>query len=584
LDGSLSFTQDWKKWKVLEELQAMQALISAAAKFERIKNGTERLNPAPRPKRLINIYTGELESNCDKPFVTASYIWRPEMLPKTPTYGWVRRHGGPFTADFSENQKPGDGSNKAPKMKAWKTNSKYFDGWTELLAMRYPEVVQRYLKPPDIKFICPSHRPDGISPTYLEEVFDLVANEAHLRGISHVWVDSWCIDQSDPADIADQIPKMRDYYSQASSCVVIAEAMRQRLAPNLRWEDYVTSNEQAKRFNLVGLESTANLLDSWMVGFHDERIWTLQETFLAKEVVARAGNIRLCISKAFEPGIRKMYEMSDFHGSMTNAMPLSSSEPFYTTESISLSPQYCLRLSRWRKSRKDQDRIYGVLGLFPEAIRYSLPVDYDLSIATISAIFGYLRVADGDLSVLLTVSDPEFGEHNLGQISWIPRGFGYAETELRDFIAHKDLITKVYVYALDMTMVYVQVQEIITLEEHRNRFGGYLDSGMDKPNIGIGIGNPEDVIFYGGKIETPRRPSEMDLSGFLSSKRSTSENVVIASPGIDRRILDNGEEEVMWTWLILSTKDGGTTWFRHGVLFTDQLSSECGGKQRFHIF
>ncbi|KAF8536104.1 hypothetical protein BDD12DRAFT_808038 [Trichophaea hybrida] len=563
----------------LTESKSFQTAIS---KFAAINRGDLIVPASPRPKRLANIYTGVLESfSIPKPFVIASYVWTPERLPPTPTYGWVRRKG-PWDLDPAENQKPGKNS-----MESWVPQSPYFDEWAELLSARYPDVVQICPEVPDSRFICPPNRPAGIVPEYLEEVFHLVAKEAHHRGISHVWLDSICVDQSDPKDIADQVPKMRDYYSQATCCVVVAETVRRRLAPD---SAPMVTQAQARGYNLVGrnLDSTENLLGSWVVGFHDERVWTLQETLLSREVVGRAGNIRIHTSLLLESETLQKYEMGGFVA-VINAFPLSRPLSAIGTQ---ITPQYCLRLLRYRNATKFHDQIYGILGLFPEVIRYSMPVDYSLSLGTIAAIFGYLRVADGDLSALLTLWNPHFDRCSPGVgPSWVQRGFGYPETEIKNFVAHEDLDMCVDGNGrLSMTMSYIRVSEISSCREwlamHK---GATLADLMDYPNVAVTLVGSDGVVFplvYAGTIEPT---GEEDVGGAENERDGIREclevaaregRVLVATIGRDLRTLDDEGNEDMWTWLLMVTEDEGTTWCRRGVVFTDELNLERGSRRR----
>ncbi|KAF8253285.1 hypothetical protein K440DRAFT_248012 [Wilcoxina mikolae CBS 423.85] len=561
------------------------AFQTAASKLHAIHSGDHVPPPAPLPKRLANIYTGVLESfTLPKPFIIASYVWTPERLPPTPTYGWVRRKA-PWDLDPAENQKPSSQS-----MESWVTQSPYFDEWAELLSTRYPDVAQICSEELNSRFICPPNRPAGIVPEYLEEVFHLVAREAHLRGISHVWLDSICVDQSDPEDIADQVPKMRDYYSQATCCVVVAETIRRRLSPD---SAPMVTQAQAGAYSLVGrnLDSTENLLGSWVVGFHDERVWTLQETLLSREVVGRAGDIRIHVSLLLEPETLQKYEMGGFEA-VINALPLSRPLSAIGTP---ITPQYCLRLLRYRNATKFHDQIYGILGLFPEAIRYSMPVDYSLSLGTIAAIFGYLRVANGDLSALLTLWNPQFDRCSPGVgLSWVQGGFGYPETEIKNFVAHKDLDMCIDGNrGLSMTMSYIKVSEISSCREWLAMHEGMtLADLMDYPNVAVTLVGSDGVVFplvYAGTIE----PSgEEDAGGAEKERDGIREclevaaregRVVFATIGRDLRTLDGGGNEDMWTWLLLVTEDEGTTWCRRGVVFTDELNLERGGRRRFCI-
>jgi hypothetical protein len=65
---------------------------------------------------------------------------------------------------------------------------------------------------------------------YFSEICSLACVEAADRGLDYIWMDNLCIDQSDPEDVAEQVPLMADYFKGAEVCVVVSEMLRRRMA------------------------------------------------------------------------------------------------------------------------------------------------------------------------------------------------------------------------------------------------------------------------------------------------------------------------------------------------------------------
>ncbi|KAI5798588.1 heterokaryon incompatibility protein-domain-containing protein [Pyronema domesticum] len=153
----------------------------------------------------------------------------------------------------------------------------------------------------------------AISHSWAENLFDFIKPfpdtlgaeilRAIDTGIEYVWIDTYCIDQSDPEDKARQIPMMGEIYGAAEGVVVV-------LGTNLG----ITQEEVDEVVGSVWLATWAYEEEMWgeiegMVGGENDeeleeivdgsmdilsilaktqwakRIWTLQEYVLAQEVI-----------------------------------------------------------------------------------------------------------------------------------------------------------------------------------------------------------------------------------------------------------------------------------------------------------
>jgi hypothetical protein len=316
--------------------RARVAWINAMQKFDALDQNTDAVS-APRhvPTRMINIFTGQIDTiqnDTTKRYVIASYLWNPDRFTDT-----LEHYSGLW------NDIP-----QAPT----------FDEWYRLACSMHPNIIQavdaeeRELH----RLQCPSEVPAGLSREYLREIFLLVAREALLMGLEHVWIDSICINQADPEDVAREIPKMSDYYRNAACCVVVSEAIRRRYA-----------TDKGPPQDDTGLESRSDQawrrIITWMKGYHAKRVWVFQETYLATKVVVRARNIRI--------DANELLKTNDSVSSGSRSLLRITSDEFPISQPISdwhrpMSPELCLQYCRKRECVFLHDNIYGILGLFSQ--------------------------------------------------------------------------------------------------------------------------------------------------------------------------------------------------------------------------
>ena len=173
----------------------------------------------------------------------------------------------------------------------------------------------------------------------------------------------------------------------------------------------------------------------------------LQETRLAKEVVTRSGNVRIQKTNVLSPNFtkdsadsNKLWRHTLDWGPRNHAreavlsagqkLPLAGSQ---RDGGGSISTDFCIILLHDRHSLYRHDTIYGALGLFPPAVRNSVPIDYSLSLSAVFAIFVYLRIQSGDLIALLSMRAPDQPPHYiLNSPSWMPSGYGFNYADILD--------------------------------------------------------------------------------------------------------------------------------------------------------
>ncbi|KAJ9649476.1 hypothetical protein H2199_000251 [Coniosporium tulheliwenetii] len=342
--------------------------------------------------------------------------------------------------------------------------------------------------------------PSEPDPRYLSEVYWLVGREACRRGLHFIWIDSFCIDQKDEKDKAEQIPFMADYYRNAECCVVVSESLRRRLRPEFDPSRYFFDSGHSITDRLLG----------WTIGFHYNRVWVFQETKLAKEVITRAGDVRIKTTEVLRPEFSKenpdanqlwLSAPRTYHeapgdprkrteaaiGKAIQKLPLSGSRLVGNLLSI----DFCMILLRDRASVRQHDKIYGILGLFPASIRRAVPIDYELPLSTVFAIFVYLRIQAGDLIALSIVRAPDHPSHGIPNApSWLPSGYGFNYSDVLDLEFDPSLdfrregADKIY-----LRMPFIRIADCYCLDdsvfgdEPTARHGNILLRFMDRHNV-----------------------------------------------------------------------------------------------------
>ncbi|KAG1750600.1 uncharacterized protein EDB91DRAFT_1108350 [Suillus paluster] len=559
--------------------RAHAAWIDAMHKFDVLDDHIDALPAPPQvPTRLINVFTGQIEEICNdmtKRYVIASYLWNPDRFTDT------REHYTGLKGDIPH----------APT----------FDDWLRLTCLMHPNIIQVVDAGENElhRMRCPSEVPVGLSREYLQVIFLLLAREALLMGIEHVWIDGICINQADPDDVAREIPRMSDYYRNAACCVAVSEALRRRYAtaegPPQDDTDYQSRSDDAWR-----------RIVTWMKGYHAKRLWVFQETYLASKVVVRASNIRidanemLKISDSVSPACRSFLSISSHHFPVS--LPISDWDR-------PMSPELCLQYCRKRECSFLHDTIYGILALFSPKIRHSLPVDYQLSPGIILAIFVYLRVRAGDLSALLALRHEahERDDPGLG-LSWLPSGFGWQPNDIFGLTPHAELLPHVDPEGtLHMSMYCLEVGKVlemsfadvvaehddlnieIHLMPHHAELPHRLTSGIS--HIG-GILEPSNSGRHSGVFQVGPLTLQQHIANeerkerrtFLTQKADKRPGeVVLATFGEQNWSEWSAGVPNWWFWLLLATEDEGKTWRKFGIALSYEINTDSIARKRFSI-
>jgi ankyrin repeat protein len=577
------------------------AFTKAVQRFEELEGSSKNTEDAIFwPRRLIDIYSGAIvPADRTMQYVIVSYICSPEKI------------SGPQNPEAYEDGR-----------EYWQRLCEASHLYPDLMELIRPvtEGVAR------LKFPSWEAFPTTLNPRYMTEVYWLVAREALHRGLQHVWIDGFCMSQNDKAERAEEIQLMADYYRNAECCVVVSESLRRGLRPAY----------DPSRQLFDGNPVQCSIL-AWAIGYHHARVWVLQETRLAREVVTRAGDVRIKTTELLRPEFPKdgsssgnklwlsipktKFDMNAPGDPRNQAetrirkaiqnLPLSGSR--IMGEPLSLD--YCMILLRGRGSLFQHDKIFGILGLFPASVRRSLPVTYDLPLSTIFAIFTYLRVRSGDLTALLNVRAPDHPPHHIHAApSWVPTGYGFNYSDILDLAPpNPSLNFRAEAGELHLRMPFLRIADAYSLtdpvfeEEPTSKHGNMILRFLDRhgtllPQYRRAAVEPvdpdynltSDKNFTDGGYYVIRPPiiptplSPVDAAGREQRRlaiqvAAREDRAVVAMFGAEKTAGHAFLGALRTAWLVLcrvnenssgDSRTGTARWRREGVMVLDRQSVE----------
>ncbi|RYP76325.1 hypothetical protein DL769_003665 [Monosporascus sp. CRB-8-3] len=237
------------------------------------------------------------------------------------------------------------------------------------------------------------------------------------HGAMILWADALCIDQNNKEEQSRQVQLMTRIYSQASSVAVWLgpEKENSALAVDLlRRVSSVGCDSKAMK-NLVEDESIRHQFAALVALFgrdYFSRLWVVQEVLNAKSVTVYCGNnilawsVYVDASKAFQ--LHKKYLRRTFRGGLNYGKDLLISQQRLSYSSVlsSLGPASLESVRPWRNKGPEsllevlnicrrklagepRDKVFGVLGILPEDVRYYFPPNYNESLREV-----YTNVVD----------------------------------------------------------------------------------------------------------------------------------------------------------------------------------------------
>lgn len=273
-----------------------------------------------------------------------------------------------------------------------------------------------------------------------------------------MWIDAICINQEDMKERSAQVGMMTRIYREAEKVIVwlgpddlVTESgieVMNRLssvAPEKRDAELHPDLDDQEVYEVLGIPFITSqkwlalatfLLRTWF-----KRIWVLQETFVAKNVVVLCGshtvnweNIigasrTLNGTRLGEWLTETMWGVTNPRSRSTRYVGNTMNNHFIFQEmrenAESLNLEALLVYSRYFGATMDEDRVYAIMGVWPksrlhQATFNALQPAYSMSVEQVYTIASMATILEmGDLNVLSLVEDSDF--RNLkGLPSWVP--------------------------------------------------------------------------------------------------------------------------------------------------------------------
>lgn len=176
------------------------------------------------------------------------------------------------------------------------------------------------------------------------------------------WTDRLCLDQSDPNELAQQIPRMGTIYSKAESVMIWLDlsSEQEQVLQHLR-KTMQKRGDEAKLYTLSYLQQLSyrfGASNTSAIQEHEywNRMWILQEVAMAQTAI-----IEMQETSSFD--LAELQDLWMYQGKdrMTNLALLREAGPMKPQSSSLLLRDHCQR-----QCSRLHDRVYGLLGMLEE--------------------------------------------------------------------------------------------------------------------------------------------------------------------------------------------------------------------------
>ncbi|KAK0619060.1 heterokaryon incompatibility protein-domain-containing protein [Immersiella caudata] len=261
-----------------------------------------------------------------------------------------------------------------------------------------------------------------------------------------IWIDALCIDQQNGAERTEQVHRMTDIYSNADTVAIWLgpEADDSDLATDILKRVASDDDPQALLSFLTKL--SRRTLGTVVALFEREywrRLWVVQEVFHAKDIMVYCGSSSLPWSdykRASDAFVNNKAHISHFFPShvpqsdrravathfgfaqvLTYQGPASLPDLASITGLGDASLLEVMRACRRKLSTEPRDKVFGLLGVLPPAIRDEFPVDYNLPVKEVyTNVVDYLLHTTHRLDVICESIHFPVHTSSFGLPSWVP--------------------------------------------------------------------------------------------------------------------------------------------------------------------
>ncbi|KAL4916356.1 heterokaryon incompatibility protein-domain-containing protein [Aspergillus aurantiobrunneus] len=111
-----------------------------------------------------------------------------------------------------------------------------------------------------------------------EELLEWATSQAMKLGYEYIWIDQYCIDQTNKAEKNAEIKRMRDYYKSAAQVLVLLPDVTSTASFNVVSSDQLLHVDKA-------LNAATEVLKQFVSCGWLKRVWTFQEAWVARQCV-----------------------------------------------------------------------------------------------------------------------------------------------------------------------------------------------------------------------------------------------------------------------------------------------------------
>lgn len=233
-------------------------------------------------------------------------------------------------------------------------------------------------------------------------------------------------------------------------------------------------------------------------------------------------------------------------------------------------------------------------GLFSPSLRYTVPVDYTISIGTALANYVFVNICAGELVNLFLIHDADSEAHEISHApSWLPTGYIAPFEGIIDMTRHANIKFSAQPSAgtLKIYMPYLAISDVRPGADcfssklrwsHSNTLASPKDAhGHALPfmaAVGIELLGAWNRNFHSWGPLTKSseqnairdaRDSAMLRENEISRQKiqvaANQQRAVLATFGV-RKLTDKSvSRRDVWLWLVLCTEDGGKSWRREAI-------------------
>jgi hypothetical protein len=242
------------------------------------------------------------------------------------------------------------------------------------------------------------------------------------EGLRVLWADALCINQGDQHERQSQVEQMQHIYSKALKVIAFLGEAWEGSEVVMKYHKYLAkigSNEQLQhrlsgvgRHSSRGLDGEPDSLGTYVAKFFSlpwfKRTWTVQEYFLARNVVFQCGQ-HTQPAHLFRDAVKIIENHSGkFRNAdiefMRSLMAYQALWESYRGSSTNNSFMKMLISLRTRQSYDPRDKVYGILSLADTSFRDGLAPDYGLSVSEVyTKVAANMIAINGNLDILSCV-------------------------------------------------------------------------------------------------------------------------------------------------------------------------------------